>query len=65
MTRRLLRHTGVQTVVLSGGVFQNALLLSGMRRALSALPVTVLTHTRVPANDAASRSVRCALHEQC
>jgi len=51
MTRRLLRHTGVQTVVLSGGVFQNALLLSGMRRALSALPVTVLTHTRVPAND--------------
>jgi hydrogenase maturation protein HypF len=41
----------VRTVALSGGVFQNRLLLSMCLRRLSAHAFTVLTHTRVPPND--------------
>jgi hydrogenase maturation protein HypF len=42
---------GVETVALTGGVFQNALLLSGARRTLRADGFTVLCHRRVPPND--------------
>lgn len=43
--------SGLRTVALSGGSFQNALLLEGMQRALTDRGFTVLTHTEVPAND--------------
>jgi hydrogenase maturation protein HypF len=39
------------TVALTGGVFQNALLLSGVRRALRDAGFTVLSHRHVPPND--------------
>jgi hydrogenase maturation protein HypF len=42
---------GLQTVALTGGVFQNALLLSDSRRALRADGFTVLCHRQVPPND--------------
>ncbi len=42
---------GVSTVALSGGVFQNRLLLDRTVEALDRKGLTVLTHTRVPCND--------------
>ncbi|MBV9314037.1 MAG: carbamoyltransferase HypF [Pseudonocardia sp.] len=45
-------RTGLDTVALSGGVFQNALLLTGLCARLEADGFTVLTHSRVPPNDA-------------
>ena len=45
------RDTGLNRVALSGGVFQNALLLKGLIRALSADRFDVFSHTLVPAND--------------
>ena len=44
-------RSGLRTVALSGGVFQNALLTSMVRRGLETLGVAVLTHELVPAND--------------
>lgn len=44
--------TGLGTVALSGGVFQNALLLAGLCDSLEARGFEVLTHSRVPPNDA-------------
>ncbi|MBN2472434.1 MAG: carbamoyltransferase HypF, partial [Anaerolineae bacterium] len=44
-------QTGLDTVALSGGVFQNRLFLRLMREALRARGFTVLTHQQVPAND--------------
>jgi hydrogenase maturation protein HypF len=44
------RH-GLSTVALSGGVFQNLLLLSSTVTRLEAHGFTVLTHSRVPCND--------------
>ena len=43
--------TGLSTVGLSGGVFQNALLLSGLGHALRDNGFTVLRHRIVPPND--------------
>lgn len=45
------REWGLNRVVLSGGVFQNAILLSGLKQALAENNFQVVTHTRVPAND--------------
>ncbi len=42
---------GIGTVVLSGGVFQNRLLLEGVTRGLSARGLDVLSPRDVPAND--------------
>ncbi|GLW99991.1 carbamoyltransferase HypF [Microtetraspora sp. NBRC 16547] len=42
---------GVGTVALSGGVFQNGLLLGRLVRALEGRGFRVLTHRRVPPND--------------
>ncbi len=39
------------TVVLSGGCFQNACLLSEVTRLIEAAGLTCLTHSKVPAND--------------
>jgi hydrogenase maturation protein HypF len=48
----LLREDrGLNTVALSGGVFQNLLLLGSAVRRLEARGFTVLTHSRVPCND--------------
>lgn len=44
-------ETGLDTVVLGGGVFQNALLLSSARRQLTAAGFTVLAPRRLPPND--------------
>jgi hydrogenase maturation protein HypF len=44
------RH-GLRTVALSGGVFQNMLLLHETVRRLEARGFTVLVHSRVPCND--------------
>jgi hydrogenase maturation protein HypF len=48
---RLARLTGLNAVVLSGGVFMNALLASGTSRQLEAAGFRVYRHCRVPAND--------------
>lgn len=45
------RSTGVRTVALSGGVFQNVLLLEGLASCLREAGFEVLTHSRVPCND--------------
>jgi hydrogenase maturation protein HypF len=44
-------RTALTTVALSGGVFQNQLLLNNTVTALEAAGFTVLTHSRVPCND--------------
>ena len=43
--------TGIDAVALSGGCFQNRLLLASSREKLERLGFTVLVHHRVPAND--------------
>ncbi len=48
---RLRDQHGLSTVALSGGVFQNALLLTGCLDRLEAAGFTVLTHRQVPPND--------------
>ena len=48
---RVRRRTAISAVALSGGVFQNAWLLSAAVDALEAQEFTVYTHRRVPAND--------------
>ncbi|MCP4575725.1 MAG: carbamoyltransferase HypF [Deltaproteobacteria bacterium] len=42
---------GIEQVVLSGGVFQNETLLSGLTKVLGADGFEVLSHAQVPAND--------------
>ncbi|MCW2621650.1 MAG: (NiFe) hydrogenase maturation protein HypF, partial [Frankiales bacterium] len=48
---RLREQSGLETVALSGGVFQNALLLGGCLDRLEAAGFLVLTHRQVPCND--------------
>jgi hydrogenase maturation protein HypF len=47
----IAQRTGLKHVALSGGVFQNALLVRLAREQLAALGVEVLTHRIVPPND--------------
>jgi hydrogenase maturation protein HypF len=49
--RILSERHGLQTVALSGGVFQNMLLTARVTAQLAAAGFTVLTHSRVPCND--------------
>jgi hydrogenase maturation protein HypF len=51
VSRRLRDRTGIETVALSGGVFQNRLLLQLVIPRLREAGFTVLTHDRVPCND--------------
>ena len=45
------RQTGFTQVALSGGVFQNTIMLSGLTKALEKKGFEVLSHTEVPSND--------------
>ena len=58
---RIRSDEGVQTVALSGGVFQNRYLLGRVVELLEAAGFRVLTHSRVPANDG-GLSLGQALH---
>ena len=51
LCRQLRDRTGIDQVALSGGVFQNDRLLSGLCKALEKSGFHVLTHRLVPAND--------------
>ncbi len=51
LCRRARAASGRTTVALSGGVFQNRLLTDLCEDALAADDFTVLTHSRLPAND--------------
>lgn len=44
--------TGIDTVALSGGVFQNATLFMAVQSGLQERGFRVLTHSRIPSNDA-------------
>jgi hydrogenase maturation protein HypF len=48
---RLARRHGLDTVALSGGVFQNARFSDTVEDALAADGLTVLVHESVPPND--------------
>lgn len=48
---QLKQETGLNTVVLSGGVFQNATLLSGLSLALEKEKFAVFSHESIPTND--------------
>ncbi|MEZ6101607.1 MAG: carbamoyltransferase HypF [Pirellulaceae bacterium] len=50
--RRIASSSGLQTVALSGGVFQNLLLTENITRQLAISGFHVLTHRLVPPNDA-------------
>ncbi|MGD8369723.1 MAG: carbamoyltransferase HypF [Desulfobacterales bacterium] len=51
LCRELKEETGLSRVALSGGVFQNAILLSKMTEALTRLGFSVFSHRIVPTND--------------
>ena len=51
IARQLHTETGIDRVALSGGVFQNVLLLRLARARLAACQLEVLTHRVVPPND--------------
>ena len=48
---RIRLRTGLNRVALSGGVFQNVILLEGMTRTLTETGFEVYSHSRVPTND--------------
>jgi hydrogenase maturation protein HypF len=51
MCNRLRKKTGINIVALSGGVFQNAYLLTRLKKRLKNEGFEVLTQKQVPAND--------------
>ena len=48
---QLKKQTGIDKIVLSGGVFQNANLLAGLSRELRIKGLNVFSHSKVPTND--------------
>jgi hydrogenase maturation protein HypF len=48
---KICKDNDLKQVVLSGGCFQNALLLAGLMKALQKKRLDVYSHTQVPAND--------------
>jgi hydrogenase maturation protein HypF len=51
LCRKIRQDSGLNRVVLSGGVFQNERLLTGLMRELSTAEFTVFAHRLVPTND--------------
>jgi hydrogenase maturation protein HypF len=51
MVKRLCQKNVIHQVVLTGGVFQNCVLLELVSQALEMLGIKVLTHSLIPAND--------------
>jgi hydrogenase maturation protein HypF len=51
MVKHLRRENVINQVVLTGGVFQNSILLQQVTKRLEALEIKVLTHSLVPSND--------------
>jgi hydrogenase maturation protein HypF len=51
LCRAIRQDSGLNRVALSGGVFQNAMLLKGLIRELSADRFEVFSHSQVPSND--------------
>jgi len=51
MAERLLKEHQLSTVVLSGGVFQNSILLEGVERRLTQTGASVLSPQHFPSND--------------
>jgi hydrogenase maturation protein HypF len=51
MVKRLITEKPIHQVVLTGGVFQNQILLNLVTKQLQALQINVLTHHQVPSND--------------
>ncbi len=51
MVQRLRHETGLNQVALSGGCFQNRILLEGLLHALQTQGFTLYTHHQVPPND--------------
>lgn len=51
LSENIGKETGLNRVVLSGGVFQNSILLTGLIQALEKRSFQVFTHRLVPAND--------------
>jgi hydrogenase maturation protein HypF len=51
ITLRASLETGIKTVVISGGVFQNQLLFANLVPALEQAGLRILTHSRTPTND--------------
>ncbi|MCG8341388.1 MAG: carbamoyltransferase HypF [Chlorobiales bacterium] len=51
IVNKAVTFSGARNVVLSGGVFQNALLFEGLVKKLEQQGYTVLTHAQVPCND--------------
>ncbi|MGO9612583.1 MAG: carbamoyltransferase HypF [Dissulfurispiraceae bacterium] len=51
ITGRLCSHSGIKSVALSGGVFQNAYIAEKTSRVLSLMGCNVYSHERVPCND--------------
>ncbi|MGH9570617.1 MAG: carbamoyltransferase HypF, partial [Candidatus Angelobacter sp.] len=49
--KSLSREQNADTVVLSGGVFQNELLLQDMKALLAGTPIRIWTNHAVPPND--------------
>jgi hydrogenase maturation protein HypF len=48
---RIRKKSGLNTVALSGGVFQNAFLMEGLSRRLHDQDFRVISHSKVPTND--------------
>ena len=48
---QISKKTGINDVVLSGGVFQNRILLTGVNAALEKNGLTVFSHEQIPTND--------------
>ncbi len=51
VSRQARHDTGIRTVVLSGGVFQNPILLHGAMHALAGAGFDVFAHAELPSND--------------
>ncbi|MEH2241872.1 carbamoyltransferase HypF [Nostoc sp.] len=51
MVKHLCQENMINQVVLTGGVFQNCILLEQVTKRLQTLGIKVLTHSLVPAND--------------